>query len=106
MSQKDDAILNPVRLCEGVDHRIGTVAPLVVRADVGKVDVAVDGEGDTQAAAFPWHSSEFMSGDFQGPQMLWEGRWYGGEEFNMSFTKFIGTSKISSCANFISVATY
>jgi hypothetical protein len=36
-----------------VDDRVRKVGPLVVGADVGKVDEGVDGEGDAQTTTLP-----------------------------------------------------
>eukprot|EP00162_Nutomonas_longa_P017582 comp24152_c0_seq1/m.59877 comp24152_c0_seq1/g.59877 ORF comp24152_c0_seq1/g.59877 comp24152_c0_seq1/m.59877 type:complete len:400 (-) comp24152_c0_seq1:291-1490(-) len=58
---------------EGIDEHIVEVGPEIVRAHVGKVDEAVDGERETQARAFPAERGDGVSGHLEGAQMVAKG---------------------------------
>ena len=45
---------------------------LVVKPDVGEVDEAVDGEGDTETSSFPRARVDLLPRNLQSPQVLQE----------------------------------
>eukprot|EP00050_Salpingoeca_kvevrii_P018634 m.76511 g.76511 ORF g.76511 m.76511 type:complete len:400 (-) comp8114_c0_seq1:98-1297(-) len=70
---EDDAVLRALRLGECVDDGVGEVAPLVVRADIGKVDEVVHGKRETKTAAFPRGALELLARDLQCAHVLAKG---------------------------------
>lgn len=70
LHSKQSARTYPVRLLEGIHHSTGEIAPLVVMADVSKVNVGAHSHGHPQAGAFPRHSTQVPPRDTQCVQNL------------------------------------
>lgn len=63
-------MLDLVRLAEGVDQRVGEVAPLIVEADVGKIHEGADAQSDPKTTALPGERTQVSTRNLESVKML------------------------------------
>ena len=69
---EDDTVLNLVWLTKTIDQSVGEVAPVVVVADVGKVDEGANTQSNPQPSSLPGQSTQVTARNLECVKVLGE----------------------------------